>query len=58
MLKSIIERRVGVRGGGGEKERFQALELPDDELIEFAQGLLLTGFLGEVFMHVVEWVWK
>lgn len=47
-----------MRGGGGEKERFQALELPDDELIEFAQGLLLTGFLGEVFMHVVEWVWK
>ncbi|KAB8264007.1 hypothetical protein BDV32DRAFT_91732 [Aspergillus pseudonomiae] len=58
MLKSIIEKRVSVRGSGGDKERFQALELPDDELMEFAQGLLLTGFLGEVFMHVVEWVWK
>ncbi|KAE8383183.1 hypothetical protein BDV26DRAFT_251861 [Aspergillus bertholletiae] len=58
MLKSIIERRVSVRGGDGEKERFQALELPDEELIEFAQGSLLTGFLGEVFMHVIEWVWK
>ncbi|OGM50232.1 hypothetical protein ABOM_001157 [Aspergillus bombycis] len=58
MLKSIIERRVSVRGGRGDKERFRALELPDDELIEFAQGLFLAGFLGEAFMHVVEWVWK
>ncbi|KAF9891338.1 hypothetical protein FE257_004193 [Aspergillus nanangensis] len=58
MLKSVIDKRVGVRSGNGEKERFRALELPDDELIEYAQGLLLTGYLGEAFMYVIEWVWK
>ncbi|KAB8237700.1 tetratricopeptide repeat protein [Aspergillus alliaceus] len=58
MLKSVIEKRVSVRGGNGENERFRALELPDDELIEYAQGLLLTGYLGEAFMYVIEWVWR
>ncbi|KAF7597342.1 hypothetical protein BBP40_006282 [Aspergillus hancockii] len=58
MLKSVIEKRISVRSGDGEKERFRALELPDNELIEYAQGLLLTGYLGEAFMYVIEWVWK
>ncbi|KAA8643318.1 uncharacterized protein ATNIH1004_010085 [Aspergillus tanneri] len=58
MLKSFIEKRITVRSGGGDGERFRSLELPDSELIEYAQGLLLTGYLGEAFMYVVEWVWK
>ncbi|KAE8354753.1 hypothetical protein BDV28DRAFT_71330 [Aspergillus coremiiformis] len=58
MLKSVIEKRISARGGGGERERFRTLDLPDDELIEYAQGLLLTGYLGEAFMYVIEWVWK
>ncbi|RAL08345.1 tetratricopeptide repeat domain protein [Aspergillus homomorphus CBS 101889] len=56
MLRSVIDKRVRVRGGSGEKERFQALDLPNHELIEYAQGLLLTGYLGEAFMYVIEWV--
>ncbi|KAL4967396.1 tetratricopeptide repeat protein [Aspergillus stella-maris] len=31
---------------------------PTGELIEYAQGLLLTGYLGEVVMYVFEWVWR
>ncbi|KAL4954001.1 hypothetical protein BDW69DRAFT_164016 [Aspergillus filifer] len=31
---------------------------PTRELIEYAQGLLLTGYLGEVVMYVFEWVWR
>lgn len=58
MLKTLIDKRVGVRAGGGDAERFRALDLPDNELIEYAQGLLLTGYLGEAFMYVIEWVWK
>ncbi|PYH48158.1 uncharacterized protein BP01DRAFT_413884 [Aspergillus saccharolyticus JOP 1030-1] len=56
MLRSVIDKRIRVRGGSGEKERFQALNLPSHELIEYAQGLLLTGYLGEAFMYVLEWV--
>ncbi|RAH42198.1 TPR-like protein [Aspergillus brunneoviolaceus CBS 621.78] len=56
MLRSVIDKRVRVRGSSGEKERFQALDLPNHELIEYAQGLLLTGYLGEAFMYVLEWV--
>ncbi|PLB49391.1 hypothetical protein P170DRAFT_509943 [Aspergillus steynii IBT 23096] len=58
MLKTLIDKRVGVRAGGGDADRFKSLELPDNELIEYAQGLLLTGYLGEAFMYVIEWVWK
>lgn len=58
MLKAVIDKRVAVRGGNGEQERFRSLDLPDNELMEYAQGLLLTGYLGEAFMYVIEWVWK
>ncbi|KAE8151245.1 hypothetical protein BDV25DRAFT_128931 [Aspergillus avenaceus] len=59
MLRTMIEKRVSVRGGNGEKERFRALELPDDELIEYAQGLYSHSHGGlEPFMYVIEWVWK
>lgn len=59
MLKSIIEKRVHVRsGGGGTGDRFRSLDVPSMELIEYAQGLLLTGYLGEAFMYVIEWEWK
>ncbi|KAL4898637.1 hypothetical protein BDV59DRAFT_167259 [Aspergillus ambiguus] len=58
MLKAVIDKRVAVRGGNGELDRFRSLDMPDNELIEYAQGLLLTGYLGEAFMYVIEWVWK
>ncbi|RLM01549.1 hypothetical protein CFD26_108537 [Aspergillus turcosus] len=58
MFKSAIQKRIGVRGANGEKEHFQSLALPDSELIEYAQGLLLTGYLEEAFMYVIEWEWK
>ncbi|PLN83555.1 hypothetical protein BDW42DRAFT_64314 [Aspergillus taichungensis] len=60
MFRAAIEKRIGVRAGDGEKERFRALQGPDTELIEYAQGLglLLPGYLGEAFMYVIEWVWK
>ena len=58
MLKSIIDKRVHVRAGGGDAERFRSLDTPSMELIEYAQGLLLTGYLGEAFMYVIEWEWK
>lgn len=58
MLKSIIDKRVHVRAGGGDCERFRSLDTPSMELIEYAQGLLLTGYLGEAFMYVIEWEWK
>ncbi|KAH8431395.1 tetratricopeptide repeat protein [Aspergillus melleus] len=58
MLKTLIDKRIGVRSGGGDADRFRGLELPDSELMEYAQGLLLTGYLGEAFMYVIEWVWK
>ena len=60
MFRAAIDKRIGVRAGDGEKERFRALQGPDTELIEYAQGLglLLPGYLGEAFMYVIEWVWK
>lgn len=58
MLKSIIDKRVHVRSGSGDCERFRSLDTPSMELIEYAQGLLLTGYLGEAFMYVIEWEWK
>ncbi|CEL01722.1 hypothetical protein ASPCAL01301 [Aspergillus calidoustus] len=32
--------------------------IPSKELIEYAQGLLPSGYLGEVVVYVFEWVWK
>ncbi|KAF7174965.1 hypothetical protein CNMCM7691_005433 [Aspergillus felis] len=58
MFKSAIQKRISVRGSNGEKEHFRSLSLPDSELIEYAQGLLLTGYLEEAFMYVIEWEWK
>ncbi|KAF7165458.1 hypothetical protein CNMCM6106_001616 [Aspergillus hiratsukae] len=58
MFKSAIDKRIGMRGANGEKEHFLSLALPDSELIEYAQGLLLTGYLEEAFMYVIEWGWK
>lgn len=55
MLKSLAEKRISVRQGGGEGTRFQDLEFPNPGLIEYAQGLLLSGYEGKVFMYVVEW---
>ncbi|KAL2002577.1 hypothetical protein VTN02DRAFT_6474 [Thermoascus thermophilus] len=56
MLKRTVEKRVKARSGGGEQEMFEALEVPNKELIEYSQGLLLDGYLGEAFMYVFEWV--
>ncbi|KAL2871372.1 tetratricopeptide repeat protein [Aspergillus lucknowensis] len=60
MHKSLIEKRIAVRAGPGDTERdlFAGLDSPNKELIEYAQGLLLTGYLGEVVVYVIEWVWK
>lgn len=60
MLRAAIDKRISVRAGDGEKERFRALQGPDSELIEYSQGmgLLLSGYMGEAFMYVIEWVWK
>ncbi|KAL4911688.1 hypothetical protein BDW62DRAFT_207200 [Aspergillus aurantiobrunneus] len=60
MHKSLVDKRVSVRAGhdGREKDLFSSLAQPNEELIEYAQGLLLTGYLGEAFMYVVEWIWK
>lgn len=58
MLKSLIDKRVQVRSGGGDGDRFRSLDVPSMELIEYAQGLLLTGYMGEVLMYVIEWEWK
>ncbi|KAL1970255.1 hypothetical protein VTN77DRAFT_5415 [Rasamsonia byssochlamydoides] len=56
MMKKTVARRVKARGGGGEKERFEALTVPNEELIEFSQGLPLNGYMGEAFLYIVEWV--
>ncbi|KAH1762083.1 hypothetical protein EMGR_004868 [Emarellia grisea] len=58
MFKSAIQKRISVRGSNGEKEHFRSLSVPDSELIEYAQGLLLSGYLEEAFMYVIEWEWK
>jgi hypothetical protein len=56
MMRTVIEKRVQARSGGGEKERFDALSLPNEELVEYSQGLLLNGYMGESFLYIVEWV--
>ncbi|PWY72311.1 tetratricopeptide repeat domain protein [Aspergillus heteromorphus CBS 117.55] len=58
MLRALIDKRVRVRGGGGEKETFRALELPNEDLVEYAQGLDLSDYPYEPFMYIFEWVWK
>ncbi|PYI10740.1 TPR-like protein [Aspergillus sclerotiicarbonarius CBS 121057] len=58
MLRSMIDKRVRVRGGGGEKERFRSLDIPNQELVEYAQGLDLNDYPFEPFMYIFEWVWK
>lgn len=55
MLAAMIDRRLRVRSSGGDSQRFRALDVPSLELIEYAQGLMLSGYLGEEFMYVVEW---
>ncbi|KAH8695129.1 tetratricopeptide repeat protein [Talaromyces proteolyticus] len=56
MMKNLIERRVRARSGDGEKEKFESLKIPNDELIEYAQGLLMNGYMGEAFLYIVGWV--
>ncbi|PWY80918.1 tetratricopeptide repeat domain protein [Aspergillus sclerotioniger CBS 115572] len=58
MLRAMIDKRVRVRGGGGEEHRFRSLDIPNEELIEFAQGLNLGKYPFEPFMYIFEWVWK
>lgn len=58
MLKELVEKRLAIRQGGGEGERFRELKFPNKELIEYAQGLLLGGSSAETFMYVIEWEWK
>ncbi|KAL5339735.1 hypothetical protein BJX70DRAFT_363011 [Aspergillus crustosus] len=73
MHKALLEKRASVRAGIDRNEADRERErnvvgsgsgaeaettVPSEELIEYAQGLLLTGYLGEVVMYVVEWVWK
>ncbi|KAL4905294.1 hypothetical protein BDW74DRAFT_185318 [Aspergillus multicolor] len=69
MLKSLVDKRARIRsppsslssvgmGVGTAVPGTQAQAHPSKELIEYAQGLLLTGYLGEAFMYVVEWAWK
>ncbi|KAL4927505.1 uncharacterized protein BDV17DRAFT_292506 [Aspergillus undulatus] len=62
MLKTLIDKRVAVRSGSDGRERNTFIEClgtsPSQDLIEYAQGLLLTGYLGEVVMYVLEWVWR
>lgn len=53
MLAAMVDRRVRVRSY--DSERFRTLDVPNRELIEYAQGLLSTGHLSEAFMYVVEW---
>ncbi|KAL1886857.1 hypothetical protein Plec18167_000792 [Paecilomyces lecythidis] len=56
MLREHIDRRIHARSGGGEREKFEALTLPDNDLIEYCQGTLLNGYMGEAFMYVLEWI--
>ncbi|GKZ48471.1 hypothetical protein AbraIFM66951_000533 [Aspergillus brasiliensis] len=58
MLRAVVDKRVRVRGGGGEKERFRALDIPNEDLIEYAQGLNLSEYPYEPFMYIFEWMWK
>ncbi|GAD91563.1 conserved hypothetical protein [Paecilomyces variotii No. 5] len=56
MLREHVDRRINARSGGGEREKFEALTLPDNDLIEYCQGTLLNGYMGEAFMYVLEWI--
>ncbi|PYH94270.1 tetratricopeptide repeat domain protein [Aspergillus ellipticus CBS 707.79] len=58
MLRTLIDKRIRVRGGGGEKEQFRALDIPSEDLVEYAQGLDLSDYPYEPFMYIFEWVWK
>lgn len=55
-MKNLVEKRVRARSGGGEKEYFEALDVPDSKLIEFAQGLMMNGYMGEAFLYIVGWM--
>lgn len=55
MMKNLVERRVRARSSGGDKEHFGALELPDSKLIEYAQGLMMNGYMGEAFLYIIGW---
>ena len=57
MLASLVSKRLRARSNlEGEKERLSALQLPDAELIEYAQALSPRGNPDEPLVHVVEWV--
>ncbi|EEA26866.1 tetratricopeptide repeat protein [Talaromyces marneffei ATCC 18224] len=56
MMKNLVEKRVRARSGGGEKEYFEGLDVPDLKLIEFAQGLMMNGYMGEAFLYIVGWI--
>jgi hypothetical protein len=56
MMKTTVSKRVKARSGRGEKQRFEALTVPNEELIEYSQGLPLNGYMGEAFLYIVEWV--
>ncbi|KAL4945135.1 hypothetical protein BDV06DRAFT_231825 [Aspergillus oleicola] len=69
MLKTLLDKRLAVRSeskddkDGCGRDMFvssfgEGSLTPTRELIEYAQGLLLTGYLGEVVMYVFEWVWR
>ncbi|KAL4794433.1 hypothetical protein BDV19DRAFT_399414 [Aspergillus venezuelensis] len=74
MLKTLLDKRLAVRSGSGSgsskdgngKDMFVSSSsssfgeglTPTGELIEYAQGLLLTGYSGQVVMYVFEWVWR
>ncbi|KAL4995851.1 hypothetical protein BDV10DRAFT_202764 [Aspergillus recurvatus] len=63
MHKCLLDKRLSVRSStfmsssSLDPSRNQTY-IPNKELIEYAQGLLLTGYLGEAFMYVIEWVWR
>lgn len=56
MMRNLVERRVRARNGNGEKEHFECLEIPDSKLIEYAQGLMMNGYMGEAFLYIVGWM--
>ncbi|KAL2841451.1 hypothetical protein BJY01DRAFT_249557 [Aspergillus pseudoustus] len=64
MNRALVEKRAAVRAVPSSalteegKENGGANANPTRELIEYAQGLHLTGYLGEVVVYVFEWVWK
>ncbi|KAL2811798.1 hypothetical protein BJX63DRAFT_269183 [Aspergillus granulosus] len=62
MYRALAEKRAAVRAMPSSVSAEVGKEVgsasPSKELIEYAQGLLLTGYLGEVVVYVFEWVWK